>query len=261
MSNDQSIKSLSSSTENLSEVSTPEETGIKLILMDIEGTTTAISFVHDTLFPFARKRMRSFVEEHGTHEDVIQCICDVKETALQELKKDLSDSDAINLLIQWIDEDRKHGALKKLQGMIWRYGFEDGSIKGHFYKDVPSYLEAWLNAGYTLGVYSSGSVQAQKLLYRFSEYGDLSSYIKYHFDTAVGHKREAESYQAIIKELNASIALSSDQILFLSDIAQELDAAKATGMHTVQLQRQPIEPGVHLILKDFTEIKLDVYKS
>lgn len=225
---------------------------MKYIVMDIEGTTTAISFVHETLFPFARERMESFVLGNLNNTDVQECMDDVKKTVQEEEGKSIATDEQIATLIRWIDEDRKHGALKKLQGMIWKEGFEDGSIKGHFYDDVPVNLKKWKAAGYTLGVYSSGSVQAQKLIYKYSCFGDMTDLLSFYFDTAVGHKREAQSYKNIIKELGGD----PSEYLFLSDVFQELDAAQEAGMKTIQLERQEIVIGDHTIVQDFSQIEL-----
>ncbi|TNE96956.1 MAG: acireductone synthase [Deltaproteobacteria bacterium] len=225
---------------------------MKYIVMDIEGTTTAISFVHEVLFPFARKRMKDFVEGNLNNDDVQTCLNDVAQTIQEEEGKTSSTNEQIEALIKWIDNDRKHGALKKLQGMIWKEGFEDGSLKGHFYDDVPVNLKKWKAAGYTLGVYSSGSVQAQKLIYKYSSFGDMTDLLSFYFDTAIGHKREVSSYKNIIHELGGD----PSEYLFLSDVFQELDAAQQAGMKTIQLERQEIVKGDHPIVKDFNQIEL-----
>ncbi|TNF25409.1 MAG: acireductone synthase [Deltaproteobacteria bacterium] len=225
---------------------------MKYIVMDIEGTTTAISFVHEVLFPFARKRMKDFVEGNLNNDDVQTCLNDVAQTIQEEEGKTSSTNEQIEALIKWIDNDRKHGALKMLQGMIWKEGFEDGSLKGHFYDDVPVNLKKWKAAGYTLGVYSSGSVQAQKLIYKYSSFGDMTDLLSFYFDTAIGHKREVSSYKNIIHELGGD----PSEYLFLSDVFQELDAAQQAGMKTIQLERQEIVKGDHPIVKDFNQIEL-----
>lgn len=220
--------------------------------MDIEGTTTAISFVHEVLFPFSRTRMKDFVGGNLNNEDVQACLKEVAKTIQEEEGKSSSTNEQIEALINWIDNDRKHGALKKLQGMIWKEGFEDGSLKGHFYDDVPLNLKKWKAAGFTLGVYSSGSVQAQKLIYKYSSFGDMTDLLSFYFDTAIGHKQEVSSYKNIINELGGD----PSEYLFLSDVYQELDAAQQAGMKTIQLERQEIIKGDHPIVKDFSQIEL-----
>lgn len=225
---------------------------MKYILTDVEGTTTSISFVHETLFPFSKMRLTSFVDAHKNRTDVRAILELTKKTALTENEKYLNDEEASELLLHWIATDRKHSALKDLQGLIWEEGYVSGEIKGHVYPDVPAALKAWKDAGLTLGVYSSGSVKAQHLIFEYSTQGNLRSYFSNHFDTAIGHKREKDSYLNIVKVLN----LPPSDILFLSDIKEELDAAFEAGMKTIQLVRQSdVILGDHLVAQDFSEIK------
>ena len=175
-----------------------------------------------------------------------------KATAKAETQKYISDDEATDLLLHWIKTDRKHPALKDLQGLIWEGGYVSGQIKGHVYKDVPVALKAWKEAGLTLGVYSSGSVKAQHLIFEFSTEGNLRPYFSNHFDTAVGHKREVASYSNISNLLK----VEPSEILFLSDIKEELDAAREAGMQTIQLVRQnDVVIGDHKTARDFSEIK------
>ncbi|MEA9355288.1 acireductone synthase [Bacteriovorax sp. PP10] len=225
---------------------------MKYILTDVEGTTTSISFVHETLFPFAKERLKSFVAENLNNNDVQEILKQTKATAKAETQKDISDDEATDLLLHWIKTDRKHPALKDLQGLIWEGGYVSGQIKGHIYKDVPVALKAWKEAGLTLGVYSSGSVKAQHLIFEFSTEGNLRPYFSNHFDTAVGHKREVASYSNISNILK----VEPSEILFLSDIKEELDAAREAGMQTIQLVRQnDVVIGDHKTARDFNEIK------
>jgi enolase-phosphatase E1 len=224
---------------------------MKYILTDVEGTTTSISFVHETLFPFAKERLKDFVSKNMNRNDVQEILNQTKLTAKKEDQKEISDQEACDLLLYWITTDRKHPALKNLQGLIWEEGYKSGEIKGHIYKDVPVALKAWTEAGLTLGVYSSGSVQAQHLIFEFSTEGNLRSYFSHHFDTAVGHKREVPSYSNIANLLK----LNPSDILFLSDIKEELDAARGAGMQTIQLVRQDnVVTGDHKTVRDFSEI-------
>lgn len=226
---------------------------MKYILTDVEGTTTSISFVHETLFPYAHENLRRFVAANSNKTDVQDILNQTKKTALEEGKKELNDDEACDLLLHWIKTDRKHSALKNLQGLIWEEGYASGEIKGHVYKDVPLALKAWKDAGLTLGVYSSGSVKAQHLIFEFSTEGNLRPYFSNHFDTAVGHKRETASYSNIASLLK----LDPADILFLSDIKEELDAARKMGMKTIQLVRQnDVVIGDHKTVTSFSEIKL-----
>lgn len=225
---------------------------MKYILTDVEGTTTSISFVHETLFPFAKERLKAFVTKNLNSQDVQEVLKQTKATAKTEDQKEISDDEACDLLLHWIQTDRKHPALKNLQGLIWEEGYKSGEIQGHVYKDVPVALKAWKEAGLTLGVYSSGSVQAQHLIFEFSTEGNLRPYFSNHFDTAVGHKREVPSYSSIANLLK----LNPADILFLSDIKEELDAAREAGMQTIQLVRQnDVVIGNHKTAHDFIEIK------
>lgn len=224
---------------------------MKFILTDIEGTTTSISFVHDELFPYSKERMSEFLKQSSKKPEVIKCIEQVKETILLEKNKIITNDGVAEQLIEWINLDRKHPALKELQGMIWEKGYESGEIKGHVYEDVMPALKKWKESGITLAIYSSGSVKAQKLLFQHSTKGNLLSYFSHQFDTAVGNKREVSSYKKISAELNC---LASD-ILFLSDIKEELDAASEAGMKTMQLVRDDqVVIGKHPQARNFTTI-------
>jgi enolase-phosphatase E1 len=202
---------------------------IRAILTDIEGTTSSIDFVHQTLFPYAKQRMREFVRAHAREPGVAAQLREVAKAEGRELSVDESAS----ALEKWIDEDRKLTPLKALQGMIWGQGYAAGELKGHVYPDTPEYLSRWKKAGIGLYVYSSGSVEAQKLIFGHTEFGDLQPLFSGYFDTRVGGKKEASSYEKI----RAEIGLPANEILFLSDVGEELDAARAAGMKTCQLLR------------------------
>jgi enolase-phosphatase E1 len=203
---------------------------IKAILTDIEGTTTSIDFVHKTLFPYARERMRRFLKAHGGEPAVRRELAEVSRLEGRELSAD----EAAAVLEKWIDEDRKATPLKALQGMIWRKGYEAGELKGHVYPDAPEYLRRWHERGVRLYVYSSGSVEAQKLIFGHTEYGDLTPLFSGYFDTRVGGKKEAQSYRTILRDTG----VTGGSILFLSDVGEELDAARAAGLKTCQLLRE-----------------------
>jgi enolase-phosphatase E1 len=207
---------------------------ILAILTDIEGTTSSISFVKDVLFPYAREHLPAFVAAHGDDEEVRRWL----DATAQEAGIDAADRDAVvATLRQWIDEDRKATPLKALQGMIWRDGYASGAYRAHLYPEVADRLRAWKDRGLPLYVYSSGSVAAQRLFFRYSEAGDLSVLFDGHFDTEVGGKREAASYTRI----SAAIGVAARDILFLSDIVEELDAARSAGLQTVWLCRPPLK--------------------
>lgn len=203
---------------------------IKAILTDIEGTTSSLSFVKDVLFPYARERMGEFIRQHAQEPAVQRELGEVRRLGDQNM----SEEQVISQLIHWIDEDKKITPLKSLQGMIWQNGYKKGDFKGHMYDDAVRHLKIWKQDGLRLYVFSSGSVQAQKLLFAHTEYGDLTPLFSGYFDTTIGNKRETGSYHKIA----AVIGTAPGDILFLSDIKEELDAAQAAGMQTRWLVRE-----------------------
>ena len=203
---------------------------IRAIVTDIEGTTSSISFVHDVLFPYAREHMRQFVCRSVQDGAATTHINDVR---IHAGHMEMSLNEVADQLIQWIDEDKKITSLKALQGMIWEQGYKNGDFKGHVYVDAEAGLKAWQQQGLKLYVYSSGSIYAQKLLFGYSDFGDMTPLFSGYFDTTTGAKGDAESYRKIA----AAIQLPANEILFLSDIETELDAARAAGMKTVWLLR------------------------
>ncbi|GFM52655.1 acireductone synthase [Pseudomonas capsici] len=220
---------------------------IKVILTDIEGTTSAVSFVFDVLFPFAAKHLPDFVRQNAEKPSVA--------TQLQAVRQDSNEPDAdvervIGILLGWIAQDRKATPLKALQGMVWEQGYKAGQLKGHVYLDAVEALQRWHREGYKLYVYSSGSIQAQQLIFGCSQAGDLSGLFSGYFDTTSGPKREEQSYRTI----TAAIGCPAEEILFLSDIVEELDAARAAGMATCGLVRAGGELPGHESVADFAAI-------
>ena len=199
------------------------------ILTDIEGTTSSISFVRDVLFPYARDALPDFVREHG-HDPRVRHWLDVVAVENGGLCQDAMIAETLQ---GWIDQDRKHTALKALQGLIWEAGYREGDFTAPLYPDVAPALRAWHAAGHGLAVYSSGSVPTQKLLFSHTDAGDLVPLFRDFFDTEIGHKRDADSYRLIADRLDRS----PGDILFLSDVVAELDAAREAGMRTVLLDR------------------------
>lgn len=210
---------------------------IRAIVTDIEGTTSSISFVADVLFPYARARLGDYCTAHP--DQVAPILAEVQA---------IEPGDPIATMQRWIDEDRKITPLKTLQGMIWDGGFRDGVFKGHVYPDAVAALRRWHAAGLKLYVFSSGSVAAQKLIFGFSEAGDLTQLFSGYFDTTTGPKREAIAYTRIAD----AIGLLADEVLFLSDVAAETDAAKAAGMQALLIDRN----GGPADISNFDEISL-----
>ncbi|MDP3589493.1 MAG: acireductone synthase [Methylobacter sp.] len=224
---------------------------IKAIVTDIEGTTSSILFVKDVLFPYARANLADYVRSHSDDPQVKPLLEDV----CKEVGSELSTEQIITQLIQWIDEDKKVTSLKSLQGMIWEAGYRQCDFKGHLYPDAAANLKAWKDKGLDLYIYSSGSVYAQKLLFAHTEYGDLTPLFSGYFDTHVGGKKEKGSYDQIA----AQLAIPANQLLFLSDIKEELDAAKAAGFETVWLTRDGTTPdpqAEHRQVNSFDQILL-----
>ncbi len=200
--------------------------GISHIVTDIEGTTSSISFVKEVLFPYARKHMAEFLSGiEGASVEVQNILAEVPGSSLK---------DKTALLIQYIDEDRKFTPLKELQGLIWRQGYERGDYKGHIYEDAYKMLVEWYRAGLLLSVYSSGSVTAQKLIFGYTQFGDLNYLFGANYDTRIGAKISKSSYENIARDLGVAAA----SILFLSDMEGELDAAQAAGMQVIKLTRE-----------------------
>ncbi len=215
------------------------------VLTDIEGTTTPIAFVRDTLFPFARARMAAFLAAHAGDPEVA--------AELAEIRRLAPGVPELETLLHWMDQDAKVTPLKSLQGMIWRQGYLDGALKGEVYPDVAPSLRRWEKGGVRLFVYSSGSVAAPKLIFGYSSAGDLAPLFSGFFDTRVGGKREPDSYA----RLAIGMALPPAELLFLSDIEAELDAASAAGLRTCQLLRP--QDGTeasdrHATAADFAEV-------
>ncbi|XP_034238860.1 enolase-phosphatase E1 [Thrips palmi] len=224
----------------------------KHIITDIEGTTTSISFVKDTLFPYVRQNLDGYLKSQWSDEefkDVLGLLRDQadedKKAELEgvvEIPKEGSEDDiraavAKNVLWQ-MDADRKTTALKKLQGQMWRQGYKNGELKGHLFSDVAPALREWAKDGRKLYVYSSGSVEAQKLLFGNSTEGDLTELFTDYFDTAVGAKVEVESYKNIVKKLDCN----ADDVLFLTDLPKEASAAREAGLPVLLVEREGNEP-------------------
>lgn len=205
---------------------------IRAVLVDIEGTTTDLRFVHDTLFPLSRRELPAYVAEHATSAEVRAARAAIaKEDGRSPESVPLSE--VIHTLLAWIDQDRKETSLKALQGKLWRAAYEAGTLKSHVYPDVEPAFQRWKAAGLSVHVYSSGSVEAQQLLFAHTGVGDLTRYLDGYFDTTTGPKRDPESYRRIARES----ARAPAEVLFLSDVTAELDAAAEAGMRTAQLLR------------------------
>lgn len=227
-----------------------------LILTDIEGTTSSISFVKDVLFPYARNALPHFVSEKHDDPDVRKWL----DTVATESGGICTDEVIVETLQGWIDQDRKHTALKALQGMIWQDGYLSADFTAPVYPDAAKMLKQWHGEGHTLAVFSSGSVPAQKLLFGHTDAGDLLPLFSAFFDTEVGHKRDAASYRTIAERLGRA----PGEIVFLSDVVEELNAAREAGLRTVLVDRREDYPqprtgeaaNGHLRVEDFSGIRV-----
>ncbi|BAY83022.1 2,3-diketo-5-methylthio-1-phosphopentane phosphatase [Calothrix parasitica NIES-267] len=212
---------------------TYQDKQLKVILTDIEGTTTDISFVRDVLFPYSAKHLAAWVRnnlELPVTQDILQQVREFSE------KSNLDVEGCISQLINWQSEDKKITPLKSLQGLIWQEGYDKGELKAHIYPDAVEYLKKWHDIGLTLAVYSSGSIAAQKLLFRNTPVGDLTPLFSGYFDTNTGSKKESQSYTAIANEFS----VLPQEILFLSDSPQELIAASAANFNVCGLNREAV---------------------
>ena len=237
-------------------IGAPQLTDIRVVLLDIEGTTTPIEFVHHVLFPYARARVRDFLRSHGSDPDVRADIELLRREYASERPRpaDLPSWDAEAVVYWLMDRDRKSTGLKSLQGKIWEAGYRAGELKGkgEVYADVRPALAGWHDAGKRIAIFSSGSVQAQRNLFANTTAGDLSAFLSGYFDTTTGPKREAHSYQRIAAELRCR----PEDVLFVSDVAAELDAAREAGMRTALCVRgaPPETVNGHPVIHTFAEL-------
>jgi len=240
---------------------------IRGILLDIEGTTTPISFVHDVLFPYARAHVKSYLAKYLDSPETTAILAQLHEEHVSDVEQGLQppalinetrDAELASLVsyVEWlIERDRKSSGLKALQGKIWEKGYLDGTLQAPLFADVLPALELWRRAGLRIAIFSSGSVLAQKLLFGHTQAGDVTKFIDSYFDTTTGPKLAMESYRSIAVE----IAVPAEEILFVSDVAPELDAAAAAGFQTrlcVRPGNQPQPNQKHRIISSFDEVVL-----
>lgn len=233
---------------------TTTQLACRAVLVDIEGTTSTIAFVHEVLFPYADEHLDAYVAAHRAESVVAEAMVETARLAGEE--PDVDDSTILAHLHRWIAEDRKATPLKTLQGLIWADGYAHTGLRGHVYPDAAAGLRRWHAAGLALYVYSSGSIEAQKVLFAHSDQGDLSRLFSGNFDTMTGPKRERASYASIA----GAIGLEPGAVVFLSDVDAELDAAREAGMQTVRLLRPADTPPgattTHQHVSSFDELDL-----
>jgi len=255
--NNQQQKKSKTTTKTISVIL--ERKQIKLVLLDIEGTTTSISFVAETLFPWIRSHLESYLKETWNSEqtkkdvDALRLLNenDLKSNPTQpysKIKDDDSNSiddvrkSVVENVISQMDKDRKSTALKQLQGHMWKKGYENGELKGHLYQDAFEKIKEWNELGLIVCIYSSGSIEAQKLLFGFSQFGDLLPMLSAHFDTTIGLKTETQSYKNIFSELTKTLYVadcisSPSEILFVTDNPKEAIAATEANFSVIVTDR------------------------
>ncbi len=230
--------------------------GVRAILLDIEGTTTPVDFVYQVLFPYARAQVKDFLEHHAEAASPdIELLRAEHEQDVARGTDPPAWADPVSYVHWLMGQDRKSTGLKSLQGKIWQEGYRSGELRGEVYPDVLPAFERWRQQQEKICIYSSGSVLAQKLLFSRSTAGDLTSFIDAYFDTTTGPKKETESYRTIVKALS----LDPPAIVFFSDVVAELDAAREAGMKTgLCVRDESAEPpgSEHPVFRSFEEISL-----
>jgi 2,3-diketo-5-methylthio-1-phosphopentane phosphatase len=240
---------------------------MRAILLDIEGTTTPIAFVTEVLFPFARRNLRRHIAQHASSSEYRELFDRLREEHAADSRPGeaappwIDTPDALRLesvaaYSEWLmDRDRKSNALKTLQGRIWEEGYTRGELVGEVFDDVPGALQRWHAQHLPIGIYSSGSVLAQQLLFRHSSAGDLARFLQWHFDTSIGVKTESDSYRRIATKM----AIPAAAILFVSDVTGELDAARGAGMQAALSIRPGNKPLLHTggypVIRRFDELQ------
>ena len=242
---------------------------IRGVLLDIEGTTSSISFVYDVMFPFARKHFAGYLEKHWDSDPVQDAVSmlvqDDKDFNAPELLLAAFDNEhdpklfragVVKCLLRLMDDDVKATGLKKMQGLVWQEGFTSGEMVAHVYDDVRPAIEAWKATGKDVRIYSSGSVHAQKLFFEHSVAGNMLPLFSGHYDTTTGPKKDADSY----RQITEAFGLPADEILFVSDIVAELDAATEAGMQAVLSIRPGNKPAENAdryqAVNSFADIKV-----
>lgn len=240
---------------------------INVVLLDIEGTTSPISFTYEVLFPYARDRLQQFLCDHRSDSQVQIALQSLKVENVPDVQQGapaVEGRTEHELLLQageyclWLmSRDRKSTPLKTIQGLIWEQGFSRHDLRGEVFEDVPAAFERWRRQGRSIAIYSSGSVLAQKLLFGHSQWGDLTPYISVFFDTRVGAKGDVKSYLQILQEVQRR----GDELIFVSDVLKELNAAREAGLRTALSIRpgnsQSSDGCDHPTIYSFDELSLD----
>jgi enolase-phosphatase E1 len=227
----------------------------RALLLDIEGTTTPIAFVYETLFPFGRAHAAAYLQGAGESAACRAAVAQLREERAKEsgVAQDFSPAQVLDYVFSLMDRDKKSPGLKALQGLIWHDGYKSGELKGQVYPDVQPAFKRWRERGLDVHIYSSGSVLAQQLLFGSTDAGDLTRFLNGYFDTAVGPKTSPDSYRLVSEQIHVAPA----KVLFVSDVVAELDAARTSGMHTALCVRGtdvPLGSELHPVIRSFDEI-------
>ncbi len=243
----------------------PDPARIRAVLLDVEGTTTPVDFVYKVLFLFSRARVEHYLARHSQEPETaaeIEALRQQREIEARqnsgvpqwsESSPEARVKSAAEFCRWLMDHDRKVTALKSLQGKIWEAGYRSGELRGEVYPDVAPAFARWRKQGRDIAIFSSGSVLAQKLIFGCSTAGDLTPHIRAYFDTTTGAKREDASYRRIASALGRK----PDEVLFLSDVTGELDAARAAGMATLLVIRpgaSALGSSTHAAIRSFDEV-------
>ena len=224
----------------------------KVILVDIEGTISPISFVKEVMFPYSKKKLEEFLKNNFEKPEIKEIISEIEKIVGKKLSLD----EVIEILKKWIDEDKKITPLKEIEGYIWEEGFKTGELKAPLFEDAYNKLKEWKDKGYKIYIYSSGSVKAQKLFFSHSIYGNILNLFNGHFDTKIGNKKEKNSYLRIAQEIGAK----PEDIIFLSDSLEEIKAAKEAGLQVIKVSRDGETDWIDNLdikqIKDFSEIDI-----
>ncbi len=224
--------------------------GIRALVVDTAGTTTDLSFIEEVLFPYSSQKLAEFLQANKDNVLVDNCIADVKEMALEP---DADLNRVVEILKQWISEDRKATPLKTIQGLIWKQGYSDSAFTGHIYPDFIEAIKQYTQNGIRIYSFSSGSVDAQKLLFSHSDGGDLTPLFNGHFDTRTGNKTYKQAYLNILN----TVSMSPKQVLFVSDRLEELKAADEAGLNVVYMKRLPEQvESNYKTIESFTELSV-----
>jgi enolase-phosphatase E1 len=241
-----------------------EDPEIRVILLDIEGTTTPVDFVYRTLFGFAKENLSAFLHRSSNEPEVRACVDGLRAQHTTDRQASQNPPEwptgpgaeidsAVRYGLWLMERDSKTGPLKALQGLIWQEGYRSGKLRGEVFADVPRAFNRWRRQGKGISIYSSGSTLAQQMLFRSTSFGDLTASIKSFFDTQVGSKTSTESY----KKIAIASGYPENQFLFFSDTVEELDAARSAGMQTVLVVRSSgadVPTAGHAAIKSFDEL-------